>query len=182
MKHRRGTKEGGKQIRKRLSQFHWWLQDRSRLVRWVVLLDRRQASAEFSTATLTNSRGIHSIADQKARCLHSLSLHSLRLHERMPLALHSENFTFHFSLLIFKRFASRFKCDSITYTYFNIKRYTTILYRGSSLNYIDKKQDKRIHRPPAYLPPRVSTHVERKNKSSYTFLRTCNNLVERNSV
>ena len=84
MKHRRGTKEGGKQIRKRhrLSQFHWWLQDRSRLVRWVVLLDRRQASAEFSTATLTNSRGIHSIADQKARCLHSLSLHSLRLHER----------------------------------------------------------------------------------------------------
>ncbi|CAL7940348.1 unnamed protein product [Xylocopa violacea] len=30
--HRRGTKEGGKQIRKRhrLTQFHWWLQDRSR--------------------------------------------------------------------------------------------------------------------------------------------------------
>lgn len=46
--------------------FRWRLQGRSRLVRWVVLLARRQASAEFSTATLTNSRGIHSIVDQKA--------------------------------------------------------------------------------------------------------------------
>lgn len=35
-------------------------------MRRVVLLARRQASAEFSTATLTNSRGIHSIVDQKA--------------------------------------------------------------------------------------------------------------------
>lgn len=48
-----------------LTKFHWWLQDRSRLVRWVVLLERRQASAEFSTTTLTNLRGIHSIVERK---------------------------------------------------------------------------------------------------------------------
>lgn len=137
MKHRRGTKEGGKQIRKRrrLSQFHWWLQDRSRLVRWVVLLERRQASAEFSTATLTNSRGIHSIADQKARCLHSLSLHSLYLHERRH--SHSENLAFLSIFLLFKRSTNHVKIYRVC---FDTWKRATILRRGSLFSYIDRKR------------------------------------------
>lgn len=74
-----GRKEGGRREETKTASVSLVaVQDRSRLVRWVVLLERRQASAEFSTATLTNSRGIHSIADQKARCLHSLCLHGRR--------------------------------------------------------------------------------------------------------
>jgi len=53
-------------------------------VRWVVLLARRQASAEFSTAALTNSRGIHSIVDQKAPAACAVSLALCAKRARAP--------------------------------------------------------------------------------------------------